>query len=98
MTLVYVMIALLWAAQAGDVWTTYRFLKLGGREGNPVAVFLFKHTGWFGILSLKTLFSALATGFVIHWPNYWFFLVLPIKLGTYEDADLTARLLEMDTA
>lgn len=73
--MIHALLALLAALQIADLWTTRQFLKLGGREANPIGRWLFDKTGWIGPIALKLAVTLGTAAYVLHWPQFWFVLI-----------------------
>lgn len=78
--MIYALLALLAVLQVADLWTTYRFLKLGGREANPIGRWLFDKVGWPGVIAAKLAVTVGVSAYVLNWPQFWFVLVPAIFL------------------
>lgn len=66
----YALIALLVALQLADIWTTYRFLKLGtAKEGNPIARKLFALIGFWPTCLLKLVLTVPMAAALLIYPG-----------------------------
>jgi len=73
--MIYLGLAILALLQIADLWTTARFLKLGGREANPIGRWLFDKTGWVGPIASKLAVTVGVSAYVLSWPQFWFVLI-----------------------
>ena len=66
-----VSLLILVAALLGDMLTTYLCLRVGGREGNPVIAWLFKHLTVLGTFGLAAIVEGLFIYFrILHASDY----------------------------